>query len=102
MKNTDLLELTYFNSLVLLLTQNQLLLVSWRKTNNNVYIDPNTVLSNVARCTVFVYKSIIYRHTYLFSLELRASVGEGNASTTPGNGRVSSSSSNMIQSSETL
>lgn len=97
MKNTDLLELTYFNSLVLLLTQNQLLLVSWRKTNNNVYIDPNIVLSNVARCTVFVYKSVIYRHTYLFSLELRASVGEGNASTTPGNGRVSSSSSNMIQ-----
>lgn len=102
MKNTDLLELTYFNSLVLLLTQNQLLLIKntelfVEENNNNVYIDPNTVLSNVARCTVFVYKSIIYRHTYLFSLELRASVGEGNASTTPGNGRVFSSSSNMIQ-----
>lgn len=51
---------------------------------------------------VFVYKSNLYSHTYLFSLELRASVGEGNASTTPGNGRVSSSSSNMIPSSETL
>lgn len=72
------------------------------ENNNNVYVDPSIVLSNVARCTVFVYKSVIYRHTYLFSLELRASVGEGNASTTPGNGRVSSSSSNMIQSSETL
>lgn len=100
-KNIDLLELTYLNYLVLLQTQNRLLLILNTVSgggNNTV----DLLCCQMSRVVWSLFTSLIYSHTYLFSLELRASVGEGNASTTPGNGRVSSSSSNMIQSSETL